>query len=86
VRLRVNGEVVDVPFADFWDWPIFKIPACIAWREHVYHAMAHDGIVGTRNILIHQYFGIDLEKVWGMVQVDLPPLKEAVESLIERLK
>ncbi len=28
-----------------------------------------------RNVLVHQYFGIDLEEVWNTVLVDLPQLK-----------
>jgi len=35
-------------------------------------------IVAMRNILIHHYFGIDLEVVWGMVERDLPVLKAAI--------
>ena len=35
-----------------------------------------------RNKLIHEYFGVDLELVWSVVQNDLPPFKEQVEELI----
>lgn len=42
---------------------------------------AHPGvpwgaIIGMRNILVHSYFGIDLEAVWGTVERDLPELKK----------
>jgi uncharacterized protein with HEPN domain len=42
-------------------------------------------IVGTRNILIHEYFGVNLETVWAIVEDDIPALKEAVAGLIKRL-
>ena len=31
---------------------------------------------GIRNILAHEYFGIDLEIVWKTVKEDLPILKK----------
>ncbi|HKY39373.1 MAG TPA: HepT-like ribonuclease domain-containing protein [Polyangiaceae bacterium] len=32
-------------------------------------------IVGMRNVLAHDYFGIDLTEVWSTVERDLPPLR-----------
>lgn len=34
-----------------------------------------------RNLLIHEYFGVDLEIIWNTVQDDLPALIEAVKGL-----
>jgi uncharacterized protein with HEPN domain len=34
--------------------------------------------VGLRNVLVHQYFGIDNEAVWAVVERDLPVLKQRV--------
>lgn len=42
-------------------------------------------IAGTRNILAHQYLGVDLALVWNIVERDLAELETAVERLIERL-
>lgn len=39
-------------------------------------------IVGMRHILVHQYFGIDLNEIWNVIENHLPALKTAVEDLI----
>jgi uncharacterized protein with HEPN domain len=40
---------------------------------------------GFRNIVVHQYLGIDLEFVWSIVVDDLPILKEKAAQLRDRL-
>jgi uncharacterized protein with HEPN domain len=41
-------------------------------------------VVSFRNVLAHQYFGIDLEAVWEVVVRDLPELKKKVLEIAER--
>ena|SRR3989338_3011188 len=43
-------------------------------------------IVGTRDKMIHHYFGIDLDIIWGIVQKDLPILKKRIKSIQESLE
>jgi len=40
-------------------------------------------LVGMRNIVIHQYFGVDMEVIWRTAQDDLPPLRAAVSRMLE---
>ena len=35
-----------------------------------------------RNLLIHEYFGVDLEIVWKIIKDDLPVLIDSVKELI----
>ena len=35
---------------------------------------------GIRNILVHEYFGVDLEIVWKTVREDLPNLKRLLKN------
>ena len=39
-------------------------------------------IAAFRNILVHDYLGIDLETVWDITQRDVPELKQAVEMML----
>jgi uncharacterized protein with HEPN domain len=33
-------------------------------------------IVALRNILVHEYFGLNLDQIWMMTQKDLPKLEQ----------
>ena len=39
-------------------------------------------IIGMRNILVHNYFGIDKNLVWSVVENDLPALKNQISVLL----
>jgi uncharacterized protein with HEPN domain len=43
-------------------------------------------IIGMRNILIHEYFEIDVPEVWKTVQVDLPVLKMQLSQVVRSMK
>lgn len=40
------------------------------------------GIIGMRNVLVHQYFGLDLDEIWSTVSYDLPALKQKIQELL----
>ncbi|MGY6521633.1 MAG: HepT-like ribonuclease domain-containing protein [Mongoliitalea sp.] len=43
----------------------------IKWRE----------IIGLRNFLVHEYFGVDEKIIWQIITVDIPELKEKLKSI-----
>jgi uncharacterized protein with HEPN domain len=51
---------------------------------------AHPGIpwpeiVAMRNVLVHDYFGVDVQEVWATVERDLPDLKQKIRMILEGL-
>ena len=43
----------------------------IPWRD----------VSAFRNVLVHDYLGINLERIWEIVHEDLPPLVEKIKAL-----
>ena len=43
------------------------------------------GLVGLRNRLIHEYFGVSLSTVWVIATQELPALRTALEACREQL-
>jgi len=43
-------------------------------------------IIGMRNVLVHGYFGIDIDIVWEAVTRDVPALKPAILALLMRIE
>ena len=44
----------------------------ISWRR----------IAGLRNVLVHDYLGINLARVWEIIERELPRVKSKVETLL----
>jgi uncharacterized protein with HEPN domain len=42
-------------------------------------------IVAMRNVLVHEYFGVDAEEIWSTIQYDLPRLKQTLTDILSQL-
>ncbi len=45
----------------------------IPWRD----------ISDLRNLIIHEYFRVNLDIIWDIVQNDIPPLKQQIEAILK---
>jgi uncharacterized protein with HEPN domain len=59
-----------------------KIPKDIRSR---YTDIPWDEIIGMRNRLVHEYFGVDLDIVWQTIQDDLAPIETAITTILNEL-
>ena len=50
--------------------------AGVEWKE----------AAGFSVVLIHDYFGIDIEAVWDTVRNNIPPFKKQIEKVLESEK
>jgi uncharacterized protein with HEPN domain len=69
-RLEIMGEAVkNLPLELRERYP------GIPWRR----------IAGMRDVLIHEYFAVELELTWEVIQRDLPELKKSLLKILEEL-
>ena len=85
-------------FSDFVNDSMFRF-ACIKQLEiigeasnHITHEIQQKfsnvewaRIVGMRNVFIHEYFGIDSNVAWDIIEFDIPDLKIKITEIIENM-
>lgn len=42
-------------------------------------------IAAFRNVVVHNYLGVDLARIWDIVARDLPQLKRDIEAILQQL-
>ena len=50
-----------------------------------HHSIPWQKIKDFRNIIAHDYFGIDADEIWSIITLHLIPLKKSIQDLIEQL-
>jgi len=53
--------------------------------KNQYSDVVWDKIISFRNILVHDYLGINLHRVWQIVIRHLPDLKKHIEKILNDL-
>ena len=49
-----------------------------------HHDVPWQDIKDFRNLLVHEYFGVDQEIVWNVIQQELPRLLQGVATLLDQ--
>ena len=60
-----------------------RIPAEIRKK---YPEIPRKRMTGMRDKLMHEYSGVDVEIVWGVVKTELPPLKPFFDQMLQDLE
>ncbi len=96
--IEIESYLIDTDFSGFSENSMMKF-ACIKQLEIIGEAANHisgdikekfttiewSQIVGMRNVLVHEYFGVDSKLVWEIVKNDLPDLKEKVIAIVNSI-
>lgn len=53
--------------------------------RNTYSEIPWPQIIAMRNVLTHEYFGIDLNEVWQVIERDLPELKRNLAKISKEL-
>lgn len=95
---EIETYLLDINHQDFINNSMMKF-ACIKQLEVIGEAANHVStvvkqafpdiewrqIIGMRNLFVHEYFGIDNDLVWNIVQFDIPVLKTKTALVLEFL-
>jgi len=53
--------------------------------RNVYNKIKWREIIDLRNLLIHEYFGIDTKIVWDIITNDIPEFKLQVKKILDQI-
>jgi uncharacterized protein with HEPN domain len=53
--------------------------------QHSHPEIPWAPIVGMRNVLVHQYFEIDTDIIWTVMERELPEIKTKFQAILDQL-
>lgn len=67
-----NLEIIGQALKDFGVEELLQQQPGVPWRD----------VAGMRNILSHEYLGVDLVMVWDTIQIHLDTVRQALEKIL----
>ena len=52
--------------------------------KNKYSEIEWKSMIDFRNVIIHEYFGIDLEIIWNIIETKLTPLEKKIKKFIRK--
>jgi uncharacterized protein with HEPN domain len=94
---EIGNYIKDTEFPEFKENSMMKL-ACVKQLEIIGEASNHlsfefkqqfaeikwKQIIAMRNVLVHEYFGIDSRIVWDILKEDLPKFKNQIEQILDQ--
>ena len=96
--VEIESYVANMEIGDFFNNSMVRF-ACIKQLEIIGEATNHisqdlksnnsqiswEEIISLRNVLVHEYFGVDATLVWQIIETDIPELKSDMEKILKSL-
>ncbi len=96
--IEIESYIIDIDSNKFSENSMMKF-ACVKQMEIIGEASNHisdeikskfsdiewEQIIGMRNVFVHEYFGVDENLVWEIINNDLPELKGKIVFILESL-
>lgn len=96
---EIESYLIDSDFDKFMENSMMRY-ACIKQMEIIGEASNHlseevkseftsvewGQVVGMRNVLVHEYFGVDAKIVWEIIKGDIPDLKGKIIEIFQSHK
>jgi uncharacterized protein with HEPN domain len=97
--IEIEGYLNETDFDGFIQNSMMRF-ACIKQMEIIGEASNHisdetkaklsgiewEQIVGMRNVFVHEYFGVDTNLVWEIIQNDIPELKLKIIKILNSIE
>lgn len=95
---EIESYIVNIEIEDFFNNSMVRF-ACIKQLEIIGEASNHisddikskyshvswEEIISLRNVLVHEYFGVDPTLIWQIIGTDVPDFKVEVEVILKSL-
>lgn len=43
-------------------------------------------MAGMRDIIIHQYYGVEIDEIWKVMKIDTPKIKKEIKQILKNLE